>query len=452
MRRTYYSGFILVLIACFSPFKILTYALPALFTLLILTAERSTVMRNRLVTIGCGAVGVGLFYAVAAPEFLAANYLLTMVTYSAFLPILVIDSTQLASRKLLEKLLVACATMLLVQGVYGVVQALYGVTQTGSFAGANGDYVEGTLHPQLGAEMAASNPMFAINLSLMILACLAIPEVLARRRSALMVACIALVLASVVHVLVFLVAAVVIALVLSRVRAPRVASGPKRPRRNLAIMMIVVCGLSFIALRKEVGRITTYAESVLDLDSLAIPRAIMLYRVFSELPEEAPMQPVIGVGPGQLCSRASLMVSGFYLGGPDAQKSIPFIPAQATRLTDNYCLSLILAFADEQERIGSTQQPFFSFLSVYMEIGLPALVLLLTAIAKLLRRVAQCARVRPELRLQALLFSSGTIFIVLLGLQDNYWEMPQALLVGMLLLKVLYANIVYEPVDEGPSF
>jgi hypothetical protein len=49
---------------------------------------------------------------------------------------------------------------------------------------------------------------------------------------------------------------------------------------------------------------------------------------------------------------------------------------------------------------------------------------------------------------------AGLIFLLLLGLQENYWEVPQAIFVGVLLNQVMLANLLHgsPPFDEvGPA-
>jgi hypothetical protein len=38
---------------------------------------------------------------------------------------------------------------------------------------------------------------------------------------------------------------------------------------------------------------------------------------------------------------------------------------------------------------------------------------------------------------------TGIVLLALLGVQENYWETPQAILIGAILLKAMYAQLVY---------
>ncbi len=46
-------------------------------------------------------------------------------------------------------------------------------------------------------------------------------------------------------------------------------------------------------------------------------------------------------------------------------------------------------------------------------------------------------------RIQAISFGSGVLLLFLLGVQENYWEIPQAIFVGAMVLKASYASYFY---------
>jgi hypothetical protein len=440
LQRAYYSGFVAVAAACFTPFKLLSYALPLILTAWLVIVVGTVGMRNRLVMVGAAAGALGVLYELVAPEFLITNYLLALVTYSAALPLVVVEAHTLASSELYRRLVRVVITLLAIEGTVGIVQAVHGAIETGAFGGANGDHVAGTIHPYLTSELAFSNPVFAVNMTIMIVATLALPDVARQRVRALVLGAVALVLASVVHVLVFLIAAVLFALVTTR-RTRRVA---KSRLGSLVVAGALVAGLGYVALSDNLEGISRVGAQAVDLDALDIPRAILISRVATELPEDAPLQPYIGLGPGQFSSRASLIASGLYLGGPDSPRPVPLLSPQATRLASSYCFSLLVAYKESDLVIGSTEQPFFSMLSIYTELGIAGLMIVLAALLIAIRRVQRRVRERPELYARGLAFVTGTGFFTLIALQDNYWEAPQAMLIGVLLLQVLYATIVHE--------
>ncbi len=447
-QRVLGLAFIASLVVCFSPLKTLAYATPAVVvgSLLVVHADRDA--RNRAAAVALAVCGGAAAFSVLSPEFLLGNYVLALVTYSAFLPLVIFDSRRLASTALLERVVAACLVMIAIQGTIGVIQAVNGALVSGSFGGSNGDRVEGTIHLPLPSEMSFANPMFTTNMVMMLLVSFAVPAAVTRRRLTILVGLVAIVLASVMHILVFLVASLVVGTLIMRVRTK---FSSRRPRAMLVVIALV-CGLTYAAMPAEVGNITVYAERAVDLEAVDIPRAVLVHRVLNELPDQAPLQPYVGLGPGQFSSRASLIASGLYLGGPDAPKAVPLFDVQATQLAVDYCFSLYVAFIDAETQMGSTQQPFFSWLSLYTEFGLVGVIAVLAVVFRLLRRVRRRAHEVPAVAWQARLFASGVVFLMLLGIQENYWEVPQAIFVGVLLLKILYGVVMHgEPAADAAA-
>lgn len=148
------------------------------------------------------------------------------------------------------------------------------------------------------------------------------------------------------------------------------------------------------------------------------------------LPEHVPWQPLIGLGPGQYSSRASLIRSGQYLQGGRL-----LLPDHAHPLAERYILSEWRGFV-EMSRTSSTFFPFYSWLTVYGEfglIGLTVVMLLIMLALSVFRRARSTEFPRLHLAMTILL-----LYVALLGLQDNYWELTQAILPAMLILRIGY--------------
>ena len=434
--RGYYLGFVGVLVGTFLPSKALGYMLPLLFTAWV--AAYGALSRNRVFVVIVSATLLGAFYLAVLDEFLITNYAVALITFSSFLPILLIPTERVASEALLLDMLAAALPVMLVEGVIGIVQAFAGALHNGTFGGNNGDVVAGTIYLHLTPEKAFSNPMFAVNIVYLLLACLSRPETSrGRARIPLILSGIALVLASVVHVLVFVVVAVVAAFVLTRSRR---AGGSRVGRRVLALVL-GIGALSAFALSDNLALTTKVAEHAFDLEAEDIPRAYLLSRVAFELPEEQPQQPYIGVGLGQFSSRAALIMSGLYLGGVDHPKPLPLLAPRMTKLADDYTISLLVAMNEGDRDIGSSQQPFFSYMTVYSECGLLGCVAVLFAFGWIFAKARALARSSNEARMRGLLLCAGILLLFFLGWQAAYWETPQAIFVGMLLLKVMYATV-----------
>ena len=443
-ERLYHRLFVVALVGCLFPSKVLAFGIPLSLSMWWLLQAGSRVSERRALAISAGLVVLGVFYWSVPREFIASNYVNSIVAYSSFLPVLMIDNRDICGPRLVHRMLAAVAVMLVVQGAWGIVQAIHGATQTGGFGGDNGDFVSGTIHPQLTAERAAGNPFFAVNMAIMLLCSVALPSGRATplRRASLALGSVALVLASVMHVLVFVVVACALAvLAVARRGAPE---APRGQSRRLWLVIAIIAGLAYTVMRTEVDLIGSYVETAANVDALKTPRAMLLHRVTNELGVEAPWQPWIGLGPGQFCSRGSLVATGYYLGTNENPRGVPFLPARATSLTSEYCLPLLFVMkAATDNAIGSSEQPFFSWLSIYTESGGVAVLALLILLARIVAKLRRRAMQHPAWGPRAMVVIAGTLFFALIGLQDTYWEVPQAILIGLLLLKAMYANMMY---------
>src|SRR5262249_50679763 len=200
---------------------------------------------RRAAAIAEGLAADGVFYWSASREFIGSNYVISIVAFSSFIPVLLIDGRDLCGSRLVPRMLAAAAVVVLIEGAWGIVQAVHGAMLTGGFGGDNGDYVTGTIHPQLTAERASGNPFFAINMAIMLLCSVTLPSGRGTRLhiASLVIGSIALVLASVMHVLVFLVIACAFA-VLAMAR-PRPPGAPRGQSRRLLLLLAIISGLAY---------------------------------------------------------------------------------------------------------------------------------------------------------------------------------------------------------------
>src|SRR5690606_23750128 len=185
-------------------------------------------------------------------------------------------------------------------------------------------------------------------------------------------------------------------------------------------------GVSWMAwalLRTNLGHVPTFARVML---AGQYPRAVVVERMMTEAPDEYSMMPVLGLGPGQFGSRAALLGTGMYFGGVVNPRPLPLVPTGMSEPFRRYALDQWLA-ASANPAFGSTHQPFFSWLSVYTEFGAVGFGALVVLVAGLLFRMKAAVRDDRD-RIQAMAVGAGVIFLFLLGLQENYWEIPQAIL------------------------
>jgi len=339
----------------------------------------------------------------------------------------------LASEILFHRVLAFNQKLLLLEGILGIIQGIYGFFRTGSFSGTNGDYVEGTLDLGLEPEASFANPMFAVNITFLCLLALVAVVKFRYRLYPLIVGALSLILASVVHILFFLITAVIIILLINfgnLLKNPKVFV-----TFLLSIILILSVGFQFIG--SNLGQVSHQVIRK-PTDN---PKALIRHKAFFVIPKEYPAMPYIGLGPGQFSSRASLIGSGRYFGGFYSPKFVPLLTPK-TSVPMKKFLMPVWAWSATVQYYGSTQQPFSSWLSVYSEFGFVGSFIIISMVAFLLIKV-KLARTNSQNILYKLLLQIGILFIFFLGAQENYWEVAQAIFIGLLILKLLYANVFY---------
>lgn len=438
-QRAYYQAFIISLLICWSPIKVLAYTAPfiALGWFIIVT-KSSIVLRNFLIWIFLFASIICL-HVIFEFNFVLFSAILSILTYSSFSFIFAIPSHHLAEPKLLRKILQTSQWVVLFEGILGILQAVYGFTKNKSFDVGNGDFVQGTINLSFTSGLAFSNPMYAVNIAFLLIGLFAF--FLLERKGFLpfFVGCIALILASVVHVLLFLFSAILLVLLILR---PAILKNTAS-LVAIGVLLILVPTLSFAVLYSNFQSFATIYEGTARGDS---PRVQVTERTFSIMPTQYPLMPFVGLGPGQFSSRAALIGTGFYFGGPRDPTPLP-LPKGMSKALETNLLDLWF-IAASNKYYGSTQQPFYSWLSVYTEMGAPIFLILPTLVLGLVLKVKSKVKTSHQ-EIMAIAFSIGIVFLFLLGLQENYWEVPQAIFLGCMLLKVLYACVVHADVPPA---
>jgi hypothetical protein len=323
--------------------------------------------------------------------------------------------------------------LLLIEGTLGIIQAIYGFFRTGTFSSANGDHVEGTIHIGLAPEGAFANPMFAVNMTFLCLLALVAVIKFRYRYYPLIIGLLSLVLASVVHVILFLITAVLIVMFIN------FANFFKNPKIFITFLFSIV--LILIPAFYFIGSNIEQLPDQVNRDLKDNPKALIRYETFFVIPKEYPAMPLIGLGPGQFSSRASLIGSGRYFGSFYTPKAVPLLTPKTSAPMEKFVIP-IWAWSARVWYYGSTQQPFYSWLSVYSEFGFVGSSIVISIVTFLLIK-AKFLRTNRQNILYRILFQVGVLFLFFLGAQENYWEVAQAIFIGLILLKLLYANMLY---------
>jgi hypothetical protein len=430
-QRAYYHGFVVALLLCWSPSNSLAYLSPALMVAYYLFVTRNGVILRNLTLL----VSFWYLWMIAhlpfVHNFAWGSALFSLFTFSAFIPLLIIPTRFLSGEWLMPRLQRWVRVIILLQASLGIVQAYYGFRRTGSFDLGNGDFVEGTIHPWLMAEASFSNPMFAVNMTFLLLFLL--PSLLTERKHlfVILLGIFVLILASVVHVLLFLGVATALVFLLY---APVLL----RRRSGLLFMSVaaiaVVTALSLLSTNfSGVGRIFGWTTNAMT------PRGMMFQSMVTQVIPKYPYMSLFGFGQGQFSSRASLIGTGYYYGNFETPRPLPLMSEQFSEPFERYALPIWSAMYDRAGFWGSTHQPFFSWLTLYTEFGLVVCLFLLLLVCYLLMHIRGRARTYGE-QAMAIALSIGILFVVLLGFQENYWEVPQAIFPGLLILQVMYAR------------
>jgi hypothetical protein len=315
----------------------------------------------------------------------------------------------------------------------GLIQGTYGALKSGTFDSANGDIVQGTIYPFLRGDGAFANPMFSASMILLMLALLTDTSRNRANYLALCLGIVSVIVASVLHQLVFLFGALAGSYIIIRPKIP-FSRGFLPMAALLGLIPILVIGL----LSQNLG---SFGETIGQFSRGESPRRIILDTVLFDMHREYPLMPVIGVGPGQFSSRAALINSGYYLGSPLGAREVSFfIRGEVAAPLAKYLLPLWIATAGNVF-YGSTQKPYFSWLSVYSELGAVGLLFILVVACIIARRTIRSRRIGIAGMLQFGLLAA-ILFTLFLGAQENYFEVPQALLPGFIILKALYARAV----------
>lgn len=433
VTKSYYWATFLAILACWSPFKVLPYAVPfILVALLVLIGEDTKVMIRLMAWIAIW-IAMILFYGLINSGFQWHNALVAFVTWAGIAVVLMIPSEKIADFWLQDRLTKLAWVLLGLEALWGIVQSIYGFMQTRSFDLANGDFVEGTIHPWLEPELAYSNVMFAINIALLLL--YLFPSV--QRTSSLLkrivyfLGIFAFVLASVVHAILFLMMASGIAIVLVIGRRMKI-------KRLISIIGIISTAIiiSAILLPQNLRLIGPFVLQIIYGEA---PKSASFSVAVWEMPKDYWYLPVFGLGPGQYASRAGLMSTGLYFGGLKNPRSLPLLPNQLTEGQEKYLMPL-WEWHESVQYFGSTQKPYFSWLAVYTEWGLLGWFVVLAALISIVQAIK---RISPVRTLEKLAVMTAVWFIWLLGFQENNWEVPQAWFSGILLIKVMYASAKY---------
>jgi hypothetical protein len=328
---------------------------------------------------------------------------------------------------------------LVFESVWGIGQAFHGYLIFGNFDGAIGDFVSGTISP-FTKERSFANPIFAANLSALIVFILCFTKKIMWHYWALCLGMVTLLLTSVLHlILSFFVAFGISQFLCRRFR-------PKSILLIASVSLFLIAGL-LLTQRTNFGLYRTYGELIVEN---RIPKVEMLNRVATEIAPEDVFFSLFGYGPGQFLSRAGLIGTGRYLGDPENPRQLPLIRSQMTEPVQRHMVDLWNQSVFEAGYGGSAiAKPWSSWLAIGTELGILGFFAVLLGMLKIVWDAVSSSFFH-ENRQSASYLVFVVIFFGMIGLVEYYWETSQAVFVAILIAKLIYSMRWLPPRELSP--
>jgi hypothetical protein len=442
IQKRFFLLLALTLVISFSPSKVLGQINPIIFIIGMLLFVRIKLNYHLMLFLlfFLFYTAIGCIYFFLTRDFSFINYYFFAITASSFL-VLLLDFRSLLTSKLIERISLMVLLVLLIESIYGLAQGLYGYLNTGSFDISNGDIVRGTIEPGFTPSGLGGNQIFAILVSSLLLFVIATSgvHISKKRIMAILFIVLSWMLASVLHTIIYLLIAIVLAFIF-RIFFQKWSWSVSKPalRRAMGItsLVILVCILVPTFLPKNLETFPYFLKYNLSIGpNSKSEKARATYNTLFLLPNDYPFQPIIGIGPGQYSSRASLILTGEYLKGT----KIP-LPTHINPVTERYILSLFRSFLQTYPNGASSFHPFYSWLSLYGETGIlgTAVVILFAFVA-----ITTLSKLKSD-DFPSLNFLTITmiLYLLILGVHDNYWEFTQAVFPSVLMIKISHDYLV----------
>jgi len=424
-QRFYYLGFIICLILVWSPAKSLAYISPMIFTGLFIVLEifdRDNNTFLKLLLIIFFWVLISCVYLVSYSSFSIQNSIICFFTYSSLIPLLVISNHKLAGGKLIIKICTFMIPVLWLECSVGILQGFYGIVSSGGMHGHFGDFVEGTIHLHPLPKKSLSNAMFSTNMTFGILGLLYLRKFKKSFFNDLLLALcfFTLCLASVIHLIAFFILALLAALVTANISTHK-----NKSRTIPSLVLIIFASIIFIGIAgKNITAIDKRIENIRFGQNYKT-RAYTDY--FSRAQKEKKLL-FLGAGPGQYGSRAALISAGYLSFLP------PGFSIQNSKYFDEMMFNNWISWLGQWWR-SATNSPGSSIFALLSEFGLISFFLIFAGV-----QISRKFIKHSTDTLNTIIFLGGLFYIISIGLIDLYWEIPQAVFIGCLFLKVLYAQ------------
>lgn len=406
-------------IAFFLPIpKIAAYILPSflLFLYIVISKKKET----HTVTISFFTIIIlyFIFNSFAQEDFFISNYITAIIfnITGVFLIFFHSHHMRRSSYTLIKKFLIF---FLAIQVFIGLFQ----VVMIGGIDGAEGDFIQGSLQWNSFKTRDSggfNNQIYAIALINIIL--FLFKHLFKSLKWLLFLSLTVVLLTGVIHVIVCVILSLVTASVFFL---------PLRVINKALISIGVLIASIYFFLPSNFYLFTHYYE--LSQQEGAAPKIAVTYNTFNYL-KKNPKVLFFGTGIGHYSSRASLVNSGAY------NDNLTFLSNQSTPFKQ-VVKPLWDRFRFNKARFGNStiHRPFYSMLSFFTEFGLLISSVILYFFYKYLKQL------RKRLSTSTSRKTKSEIYILLimiffnlyLGVFENYYELPQAILPGIILMIIL---------------
>jgi len=382
------------------------------------------------------------FYKFIDNDFVIGNGLLAVLTYGSFLPLIIIPKYFFNNKNLFYKIIIISAPIIFLESVLGISQAIYGIISTGNFDQSFGDYVEGTIHPQFYSEKSMSNPIYAIILSTSLIFLYCCNDKVKNKKLILIFGSIAFILSAVNHLIIFLILSISISYLIFRPIIFIYSNKFLKLIQGIILLLFISVLIKTLSITNfyQLGNTAKYF-----LEN-RYPKTKIIYMFYDSDTNNSTFSKYIGLGPGQAISRASFISSGRYFGNKSSN-SLESLFIRPSKFFDRIVDPLWEESLNNQVGSSTSSQIHSSWSAILTEFGLIFWILLIIIIIKMIINVKKYTKNNND-RYLGFGFSTIILYIFFMGIQQNYWEVTQAIFIPLIMLKILYSIITNNSVYE----
>lgn len=446
--QAYFHVFVLSIILLWLPNKALAYVTPfvaigwfAVWANSGRTLQRLTVV---IVLFLLLTLAYSILYIFTGKHFVFQNAFLFLLTYGSFLFFIAIPPNVPLQEVPFRRYFRVMGIFIVLESLLGIFQvAIFVLKNGGSLDAATGDIAQGTLDPLSFINQAGNfnNQIYTINLLVLLL--FYTPYAVTHKKGIWIcgIGFVAVLFASVWHVLIsFVVAVLVVSLVFTRTLVRLSAT-----RVLIATFLVLVIMATAILQPRNFSLITFYYKKITHFESL---KTTVTKESLTELPREYPWVYITGLGPGQFSSRAGLIGTEKYFGDFSNPTDLPLIKPEASEAFKKYVYPKWEQYATNPALYGNStmSRPFYSILSLLIEFGYIVFIMLIFWLFLAFRRIrlAYNSAIRYQDRLASLASLSCAVlilFVFCISFFENYLEIAHAVFLGLLLFRYFYSVI-----------